>query len=171
HSGRTTIAMLGGAATPAMAMAVEMARAWGFEPYVVSTAAGTPAKGAARVTASDFVMSIVAGERPPPDFAVELGGNEPGLPFCRELLDRLHVPVITTSPAGLHRSILIENRPMHAATEHELWEALRSLALDPPGLRMNALKYAAQDLQRERSWHDLWQRCTNSPGIEDAELA
>jgi len=171
HSGRTTIAMLGRAATPAMAMAVEMARAWGLEPYIVSTTAETTAEGAPCVTAADFVMSIVAGERPPPDFAVELGANELGLPFCRELLDRLHVPVIATSPVGVHGSILIENRPMHAATEHELWTALRSLALDAPGLRANALKHAAQDLQRERSWHDLWRRCTNSPGIEDAELA
>ena len=60
---------------------------------------------------------------------------------------------------------------MYAATEHELWEALRSLALDPSGLRANALKHGAQELQRERSWHDLWYRCTTLPGIEDVELA
>jgi hypothetical protein len=171
HSGRTTVAMLGRAGTRAMAMAVEMARAWDFEPYVVSADAAPSGESAPHVAAADFVMSVVAGERPPPDFAVDLAADAPGTPFCRELLDRLHVPVISTSPVGLHGSILIENRPMQAATERELWQALRSLALDPPELRANALKYAGQDLQRDRSWNAIWRRCTNAPGIEDAEFA
>ena len=173
HSGRTSLALLGSPDSPAIATVADMARAWGLEPHIVSTAAEAPKSGAPvpRFAAADYITAIVAGERPPPDFAVDLSAAEPGLLFCRELLDRLHVAVISTSPVGLHGSILMDNRPLHAATEGEIWKILRSLALDPPERNIVALKHAWRDLDSDRGWAELWRHCTKSAEIDDTQFA
>jgi Glycosyl transferases group 1 len=171
--GRKTVAILGSADTQAMAMTIDMARAWDLKPYIVATS--PPAvqlePKVPFVPPTAFFASIVEGRRTPPDFAVELDAVEPGVAFSREMIDRLRVPTVVTSAVGLHRSIPVENRPMYAATEHELWEAMRSLALDPPELREAAYRYDWADQQRERGWQELWRHCIGVPGSEEAELA
>jgi len=173
HSGRTSIALLGPADSPAVATVADMARAWGMEPHIVSAGANAPRSGAPAPCfgAADYIAAIVAGQRPPPDFAIDLSTAEPGLPFCRELLDRLHIAVVSTSPVGLHRSIVIENRPLHAATEREIWKVLRSLALGPPEQNIVTLKHAWRDLDSDRGWVELWRHCTKSSEPDDAQFA
>jgi hypothetical protein len=171
HSGRTSIALLGRPDSPSVAVAADMARAWRMEPHIISAAAPKTDTPAPCFEAGDYIAAIVAGQRPPPDFAIDLSAAEPGLPFCRELLDRLHVPVISTSPVGLHHSIVTENRPFHAATEGEIWKRLQSLALDPPQRDTVGLNHAWRDLDSDRGWAELWRRCTKSSETDDAQFA
>ncbi|HEX4295248.1 MAG TPA: glycosyltransferase [Rhizomicrobium sp.] len=174
HSGGTSIALLGSGASPSVAAAADMARAWGMKPFIISPAvemsddasAGTPC-----FAVGDYLASIVAGERSPPDFAVDFSAGEPGLAFGRELLDRLHVPVISTSAVGTHPSIASENRPFHASTLGELWKILRSLALEPPGPQITALKHAWYDLDTDRGWLQLWRNCMKSSETDDPQFA
>jgi hypothetical protein len=174
HSGKTSIALLGPADSPSVAAAADMARAWRMEPHIVSAEApAVDAAGAAApcFAAADYVAAIVAGQRPPPDFAIDFSTGEPGLPLCRELLDRLHVPAISAAPAGLHPSLALENRPFHVSTQREIWKALRSLVLDPPGAQAVTLKHAWQDLEADRGWLELWRNCVKPSETDDAQFA
>jgi Glycosyl transferases group 1 len=170
--GRKTVAILGRANTQAMAMTIAMVRAWDLKPYIIAAAPpSVPTDGVPYVPPASFFASLVEGRRTPPDFAVELDADEPGVSFCREMLDRLRVPTITTSAVGVHHTIAVGERPMYADSEHSLWRAMRSFALDPPGQLVAAMRHEWGDQQREQGWQELWRRCGGSQETDEMELA
>lgn len=152
--GVCSVALLAEGDTPGVRMAAAMARAWGLESHVVCGVGGESG-----IAADAYVASIVQGSRPPPNFAVDLSGAALGLPLCREVLERLHVPVVTTAAVAFHGSLDFAHKPLHAATEAQLWSAFRSMALDSHADHAQTLKLAWADLESDGGWAWLWRYC------------
>jgi hypothetical protein len=154
-SGIRRVALLGDADAPALALAAGMAKAWGLAPCTV-TGLDAPYTDD---RADGFLAAVVDGRRAPPAFAVDLARGQPGLALVRELLDRLHIPVVTTSPVGVHGSLHVAAAPLTARTESELWQAFRALATEPQETLAATLKPAWSDLESERSWAWIARYC------------
>jgi hypothetical protein len=127
------VALLGTPRAPAMATAARMAEGWALEPLIVcGVGERFPAElgGISCVRADVYVASLLKGTRPLPQFAVDLSAGATGLPLCRELLERLHVPSVSTSAGG---SAFPEPDalPLLARTDGDLWRVFRSFATNP----------------------------------------
>jgi hypothetical protein len=158
-SGHRVVALLGEERAPAVTFAAGMARAWGLTPVAVTGTGALP-----------YLASLVEGRVAPPVFAVDLSGAQPGLSLVRELLDRLHVPVVVTSGIGLPPSHRVASPPLKARTESELWKAMRTLAVEPEAAHAEMLKRAWGDLESDRSWAWIGQFCARLIESRDAQF-
>ena len=162
-SGRKALAVIGANDGVLCAMIADMAVACALDAYGVC-------RDGARVNCAlscfemrRYLEDIFKGVRPPPEFAIDLGG----LALCREMLERLHVPVVSVERTGLHRSLDGSN-PLKASTEMELWNAIRFHAVSPAPPPGTVLDW--QYLEGDGGWRGLWQRCTEYLDMHDAEL-
>jgi hypothetical protein len=144
-------------------MAVNMAEAWGLKPHFVQRIGAEAPAGLALpcFDAGAYIESIVAGKQPPPHFAIDLSDWGAGLVMCREFLERLHVPLVTTASAAAPRSFDLPCPSLHAATEAELWSAMRALALESPAALAKRLAPSWLVLERDGGWAWLWRTCKN----------
>jgi hypothetical protein len=170
HSDKISLAILGSPDAPAVAMTAGMVRAWAMAPTIVQGFAGA-APDERAVAVDTYVAAILAGKTSPPDFAVDLSGEAPGLALCRELLERLHVPVISTARMGLHPSLAVGPRDFFAATEREMWNALRACTHGVSAEQALWLKRAWFSLEYDWGWTGLWNRCTQLLENVDMHLA
>lgn len=159
--GRRTLAVLGDPGSPAVDLAVNMARAWGMEPFVVYGFGGDNSQDwvADRAVPSfkvdaylDALFSLRAAR---PHFAIDLSLGRPGLGLCREVIERLRVPLISGSAKIAHPS-LSEGAPrFHAGTERELWNAMRSFASDSDATRLKQFEAGWNEVNSGSGWHWL----------------
>ncbi|MBV8978796.1 MAG: glycosyltransferase [Alphaproteobacteria bacterium] len=165
-SGPRSLAVLGADAGPVTAMAADMARIRGLQCHAVAAQeiAAMPCH-----EPRSYIENILGGRRPAPDFALDLGGCRAGYALCREMLERLHVPIVSVEGAGCHHS-LREGSPLKAASEAELWNAIRFLALAPVKQQQWAARDDWQYLESDRGWTEVWLRCTDFLGQRDVEL-
>lgn len=170
-TGIRTVALLGTPGTAVMAMAAAMARAWKLKPVAVHGLDEQGDEDLPGYRADDFLFGIVAGHIAPPHFAVDLSRSQPGLPLCRELLDRLHVPTVAVSGVAIHRSFAARDNPLRATTEQELWNSFRFLALESAEAQAKVFRLSWQDHESDRGWAWLWRYCTKLFEIKDPQFA
>ena len=103
--------------------------------------------------------------------SVDLSAEAPGLALCRELLERLHVPVISTASIGLHPSLAVGPRDFFAATEREMWNALRACTHGLSATQALWLKRAWFSYEYDWGWTGLWNRCAQLLENVDMHLA
>ena len=164
-TGRRELAVLGAGQRAITSMVADMAEANGLDAHGVWRAEQGASGGLTCFEATRYVEDILNGIRPPPEFAIDLGG----LALCREMLDRLRVPVVSIHRAGLHRS-LEQGSPLRASTEIELWNVMRYLSLSPSADPIRASELDWQYLEGDGGWQALWWRCTDYLDMRDAEL-
>ncbi|MBV9991205.1 MAG: glycosyltransferase [Alphaproteobacteria bacterium] len=171
-SGTRSVALLGRPGAPAVQMAAAMARAWKLNPFAVCGLGEEPPPDQALpwFSADDYIAQLLAARTPLPSFAVDLSTGQPGLPLCRELLERLRVPTIATAPIALHRSFAAEPNLLRAATEGELWTSLRFLAQESDEVIDHALGIVWSDQNSDRGWAWIWRYCTNLFETRDAQF-
>lgn len=156
--GRRTLAVLGDPGSPAVDMAVAVARAWGMEPFVVYGFAGDGAQDSTtghavpsfKVDAYlDALFSLRAAR---PHFAIDLSQGRSGLGLCREVIERLRVPLVSGSEKGTHPSLIDGAPRFHAGTERELWNAIRSFALDSDASRLKQFEGGWNEVDSGSGW-------------------
>ncbi len=158
---RRTVALLGRPGSAVVAMAASMATAWGLEPLVIcgledDPRVETPNISAPAMRADAFVASLYAYRAPRPHFALDLSGGRPGLLLCREVLERLRVPLVSCSGIGMHRALRGDGMPLKAGSEAELWAAVRGFALEPDAVRNKMFQRGWDELEWGRGWAWLW---------------
>jgi glycosyl transferase family 1 len=171
-----TVALLGNPAAPAVVMASAMVKAWRMTPYLVCGLAddadeASKALSIPAVRADDYVGDLVSGRRPQPTFSIDLSAGRLGLQLVRELLERLHIPVVTAQEGTVHSYLDIGVYPLQAPTERSLWDAVRSLAMDGDETRAPLLKEIWQEHESDRGWAWLWRYCVRLFETNDAEFA
>jgi hypothetical protein len=156
HSGVKSVALLGDPDSHAVGLAAAMARSWKLRPLVVRGVGGTPSKtqegDLACVDAGAWLASLAARRAALPSFAIDLSDGALGLPLCRELLERLHVPTVRARSLAVHRSLGSTRLPLSAATEAELWQAFRWLATGTELSHASACEPVWRDHERSRGW-------------------
>lgn len=170
-SGERRIALLGSPSTRQAAMAAGMAQAWGLKPdFVRGIGTATPSGFALPCfDAGAYAAEIVAGRRPLPHFAIDLSDGGAGLIMCRELLQRLHVPLIATSPIAAPRSLALPSPILRATTEAELWSALRCLTLGSSPVLAKELAASWRIIEGDGGWTWLWRTCKGLFGAKAAQ--
>jgi len=154
------IALLGSPWAPAMPVAVRMAHSWGMKPFVVfGLGENAPSKWGkiSCIRADVFAARILKTTEAPPKFAADLSAGAPGLPFCRELLERLSVPTLSVSSIGNRDSGDLEMLPLAAGTYSDLWRAFRSFALEPDETHERNFARVWHDLDSGSDWTWFWQ--------------
>lgn len=175
--GRKTFAILGNPASPAVSMAAAMIRAWSMEPFVVSGFETGLAKEALAdastpvFRANAYLESLLSLQVARPHFAIDLSGDQIGLGLCREILERLRVPLASGSSAGTHPSLVEGARLLHAGTERELWNVIRSFALGSAEVRDAQFLRAWNELEHGKGWAWFSRLCGDLFGAADLELA
>jgi len=171
--GRKTIAILGDPASPAVNMAVEMARAWMMDPFVIFGFDTDLAKDVSVSTfrADTYLEALLSLNVARPHFALDLSGEQFGLGLCREILERLRVPLASGSGAGMHPSLAEGGRMLHAGTERELWRVIRSFALESDDFRNTQFLRAWNELEHGKGWAWFSRMCGDLFGTENQELA
>jgi hypothetical protein len=153
------VTLLGTPRSPAMGVAARMAASWDLTPLIVyGIGERFPGEldGIACIRADAYVRSILKGKVALPQFAVDLSVGMTGLPLCRELLERLHIPTVSTSqvdgcvPAG--------SDLLTARSEGDLWRVFRSFAMDPQVTQDARFKDYWESLDGRHGW--LWRYCT-----------
>ncbi len=158
---RRTVALLGRPGSPVLAMAAGMAKAWGLEPLVIGgleddVNIATPDVSMPAMRADAFVTSLYAYRAPRPHFAFDLSGGRPGLLLCREVLERLRVPLVACSGIGMHRALRVDGTPYKVGSEAELWAAMRGFALDPDAVHAQRFRRGWDELDWGRGWAWFW---------------
>lgn len=175
HSSIKTVAFLGDPESPAVGMAAEMAQSWKLKPLVVhgvgAERAVSSAHGLACLDAAAYLAAIAEKRLPLPRFAIDLSAGAPGLPLCRELLERLHVPLVASSGVAQHGSLGLSRLPGSVATEPELWQTLRWFALGPEESFAQAFEPVWNDLESRSGWNWLWRICKKTFEAVRAEAA
>jgi hypothetical protein len=165
-----TVALLGTPRASATAIAARMAQSWKLKPVIVyGIGESMPARldGISCIRADAYVAAILKGAIPIPQFAVDLSAGAVGLPLCREVLERLHVPTVSTAPAGSNHDML----PLLARTEGELWRVFRSFATDPYETHERNFAAVWRDLDTAHGWTWLRRYCTFLFEAKTAEFA
>lgn len=176
-NGRKTIAILGAPDALAVTVAAAMARAWNMDPVLVYGLEDTAAAGAAirgsRV--DDYLADLHSLRAARPHFGIDFSAGRPGLLLCREVLERLQVPMVSGCGTAPHPSLSLGVRPFQAGSEQELWEAFRSFAIDSDASR-NAIFHHAWGYLEYGNW--AWfERCcreqfgrSTSPSVLSGEM-
>jgi hypothetical protein len=112
------------------------------------------------IRSDDFVAALYAFRAPRPHFAVDLSGGRPGLLLCREVLERLRVPLICGSRIGMHSSLRSGALQLKAGSEAELWAAIRGFAVEPDAVRIQRFQRGWNDLEWGRGWAWFWRNST-----------
>jgi hypothetical protein len=155
HDSEKRVALLGSPWAPAMPVAIRMAQSWGMKPFVVfGLGENAPLKWGkiSCVRADVFAARILKGTEVPPKFAVDLSAGAPGLPLCREMLERLHVPTLSVLPTGPHAPEDFDMLPLAASTYGDLWRAFRSFALEPDETHDRNFAPVWHELERRSDW-------------------
>src|SRR5262249_35606634 len=137
------IALLGSPSAPAMPVAICMAKSWDLKPFVVfGMGENAPSLwgDVSCVRADVYAQGILKGTEVLRQFAADLSAGAMGLPLCRELLERLHVPTLSVSRAAADMA------PLAASTHGDLWRVFRSFAMDP---------YETQERNFAGVWREL----------------
>ena len=168
------IVLLGSPQTRGMALANILAESWRMKPMTVIGVDrfeddGREMAGGTRAEA--FVEDLIRGNIAAPLFAVDLSGGQLGLQLCREVLERLGVPVVTAGSVGLHRSLGVNSLPSTVATEFELSEVFRAFAIDPEMPANPAFSNARAYLDSDRGWAYIWGFCKRLFATRDPEFA
>ena len=155
-----------------MRMAAAMARAWKLKPLAICGLGETPPADSSLpwFKADDYVHQILAARVSVPSFAVDLSAGQPGLPLCRELLERLRVPTISSSAVALPRSFVGRPDVLRATTESELWESLRFLACEPDETVERAFNVSWADQETDAGWAWIWRYCLSLFETRDAQF-
>lgn len=155
HGSEKRVALLGSPWAPAMPVAVRMAQSWGMKPFVVFGLGENAASKWGKIScvrADVFAARILQGAEVPPKFAVDLSAGAPGLPLCREMLERLHVPTLSVLPMGHSDSAGFDMLPLAASTYGDLWRAFRSFALEPDETHESNFAPVWHELERRSDW-------------------
>jgi hypothetical protein len=174
---RRTLAVLGDPESPAVSMAVQMTRAWGMEPFVVcgldSVAREVPTQGtpAVALKVDAYLDSLFSLKAARPHFALDLSRDQPGLGLCREILERLRIPLASGSRGGLHPSLVEDVRQFRAGTERELWTIVRTFALEPNEAINAQFLRAWNELEYGKGWAWFSRFCGELFGMERALAA
>lgn len=171
-----TVALLGTPEAPAVAMAAAIVKAWRLKPHVVcgisEVARSLPEDASIPCARADaYIAAITSAQMPPPHFAIDLSAGGLGLSLCREFLERLRIPVVSTAAVGLHGSLGMRTLPLRATTEGELWQAVRAFAMDPDAAHDHAFDAVWRDLEGDHGWAWLWRYCSRLFETDDAEFA
>lgn len=170
-SGARKVAVMGDPSAPAVRLAAGMACIWGLEPFLVTGFGRGESAGLDSMEVGEFVNALVEGRALPPAFAIDLSAGEPGLSLARELLDRLHIPVVATSQCAPARSLRAGGGLLAARSENELWAAVRALAVEPAQAHAAALRLSWRELEGDRGWGWIARYCANVFEINDAQFA
>jgi hypothetical protein len=169
----TRVILLGSPQSRAMALARTLADAWHMNAEIVcglDEAAGQRPESDGTMAAR-FICDLVRGDVLAPSFAVDLSGGRPGLQLCREVLERLGVPVVTAGDVGLHRSLGLSTLPLTVSTEFQLSEVFRAFALDPGVGASPAFQNARTSLGTDRGWAYIWGFCKRLFETRDPQFA
>ena len=136
----TCVVILGSPETRAVKYALALAEAWKASVRLVGgsrpTAEFAGDNGLICISASEFLAEVTAGTETRPLFALDMSEGKFGLQLCREILDRLQVPVATMIEQFGHR-----RPPMTIATEADLYDVFRRFMLEPEAARNAAFEY------------------------------
>jgi hypothetical protein len=121
------------------------------------------------VRADAFAEGILKGTEALPQFAADLSAGAPGLPLCRELLERLHVPTLSVWHASASSGF--DMSPLAARTHGDLWRAFRSFAMDPHETQERNFAIVWRELEDDPGWTWLWRYCRRLLEANDAEFA
>lgn len=135
------LVIMGSPQTQAVLLALALAEAWKASVRVVcgpdSTAEGVADSRFPCIGAREFLAGIAEGTEIRPLFALDLSKGQLGLQLCREILDRLEVPVATMTHRGGRRPF----PNMTIATEADLYDIFRSFMLEPAAACKAAFEY------------------------------
>jgi hypothetical protein len=129
-----------------------------MQPHIVFSFgdAGEDADGEVAAFRGDkYVEQVLAGGVAVPAAAIDLSAGRLGTALCREILELLHVPMLTGSTSALHRALDIEPAPHRVTTERELWNAIRAIALMPAVELHDGFARVRQGIEADRDWHWL----------------
>ncbi len=174
YNSEKRVALLGSPWAPAMPVAARMAQSWGMKPFVVfGLGENAPSQWGkiSCVRADVFAARLLKGTEAPPKFAADLSAGAPGLPLCREMLERLHVPTLSVLPTGHRDSTAFEMLPLAASTYGDLWRAFRSFALEPDETHERNFARVWHDLDSGSDWTWLWRYSKRMLEADDEALA
>jgi glycosyltransferase involved in cell wall biosynthesis len=165
------VALLGSPWAPAMPVAVRMAQSWGMKPFVIfGVNENAPSKWGkvSCIRANAFASRILKGTEMPPKFAVDLCAGAPGLPLCREILERLRVPTLSVLQTGAHTAEDFDLLPLAASTYGDLWHAFRSFALEPDETHERNFASVWHELESRSDW--TWLRRYSKQILEAGDV-
>jgi len=164
-----TLAILGAPDSPAVRMAAAMASAWRMRPQVVCGFGDRIPKDLAQVLAPDeFVASILEFRAAPPRAAVDLSSGRTGLALCREILELLHIPLVTGAAMPAHHAVEHRAEWQRVSTERELWSAIRALAELSHAELQRQFAQVWTEIEAPREWHWLRRRIAERAEIKRA---
>ena len=171
--GANILAILGTGNAPAVRMALAMAHAWKMRPQLVFGFDDRAAPDGAAVSfrTDKYIASILEGRVAVPHAAIDLSAGRLGLSLCREVLELLHVPVVTASTAALQRSLGPGSGPYRVATERELWDAIRAFAVESDSSLQDRFKPVWRNIEGARDWQWLLRYGMTVLDGKDAEAA
>jgi hypothetical protein len=173
EAGTPLVVLMGAPRTRAMALALALAEAWDMKSHVVCGLgeAGAVPVGAGGTPAAAYAEDLVTGRAVAPLFALDLSGGQPGLQLCREVLERLGVPVVTAASSAPHPALGMASLPATVATEFEMFEVFRAFALRPETRNDPAFESARSAMNADRGWAYLWAFCRRLFETQDPEFA
>jgi len=162
------VVILGSPDSQAVKYALALAEAWRASVRLVrppAAAEHAAHSGPASISAQEFLAGIAAGTEIQPLFALDLSRGELGLQLCREMLDRLQVPVATmTEQLSLRR-----RPPMTIATEADLYDVFRCFMLEPDVASKAAFEYPrGHAYDKAAGWGSIAARFGNTIGVASA---
>jgi len=104
------------------------------------------------LSVSQFTDDLFQSTRPLPHFVIDMSFGALGLQLARELLQRLHVPVITVEHRGDQPSITGLPPAGRASTTLDLFQEIRSAMARPPDRSSNSVQRTAEELNGDAGW-------------------
>jgi hypothetical protein len=119
-----------------------------------------------------FVSGLLGGAEAKPLFAIDLSAGRAGLQLCREILERLNVPVVAVSPYPVISVDRGPQIPATVATEADLSQIFRAFAFDPAGAE-KAIKdqVTSTPYDKDAGWAYIWAFCKRLSDHTDSVFA
>ncbi|HEY4114611.1 MAG TPA: glycosyltransferase [Rhizomicrobium sp.] len=160
------IVVLGSPQTEAVALALAMAEAWRIDVRLVPPI-GEPADmpvlfqgNGTCATPLHFLTGLVDGTGSRPLFALDLSAGRVGLQLCREMLERLNVPVVATSPTCPQPTSRPGFLPPAIATEADLARIFSAFMHDATAAqRWRRDHNAVSAYEKDAGWAYIWAVC------------
>jgi hypothetical protein len=118
----------------------------------LKAAISQPLEAVRNVSVPHFTDELFATTRPLPHFAIDISFGVPGLQLPRELLQRLHVPIITVEHRSDQPSITGPPPAGRVYTTLGLFQEIRSAMARAPGDPGETARRTADELDSDAGW-------------------